>query len=237
MFNIDTTNTYDYMNNFFSGLNSSSNTTSGTSSLLGDFYAVQNGSYYKLAKKYYASEKAQSSTDEKTLELAKSAAQEAVGSIGKLLDDSLFKKVEATDEEGNKTTDYNKSEILEAVKSFAEDYNSVIENTGELEDKAILKNGVRLVDQTEVYGAALSRVGITIGTDNKLTVDEEAFNKADMADVKNLFSGSVSFGKNIQTKMYQIYASSEDSLKAMDSIYSSNGTKSISTGNMFDSLF
>lgn len=236
MFNIDTTNTYDYMNNFFSGLNSNSS-TSGTSSLLGDFYAVQNGSYYKLAKKYYATEEAQSNTDEKTLDLAKSAAQDAVNSLGKLMDDSLFKKVEITDEDGNKTTDYNKSEILEAVKAFAEDYNSVIENTGELDDKSTLKSGVRLVDQTDVYGAALSRVGITIGTDNKLTVDEEAFNKADMTDVKNLFSGSVSFGKNIQTKMYQVYASANDSLKAMDSLYSSNGTKSLSTGNMFDSLF
>lgn len=236
MFNIDTTNTYDYMNNFFSGLNSNSS-TSGTSSLLGDFYAVQNGSYYKLAKKYYATEEAQSNTDEKTLDLAKSAAQDAVNSLGKLMDDSLFEKVEITDEDGNKTTDYNKSDILEAVKAFAEDYNSVIENTGELDDKSTLKSGVRLVDQTDVYGAALSRVGITIGTDNKLTVDEEAFNKADMTDVKNLFSGSVSFGKNIQTKMYQVYASANDSLKAMDSLYSSNGTKSLSTGNMFDSLF
>ena len=236
MFNIDTTNTYDYMNNFFSGLNSNSS-TSGTSSLLGDLYAVQNGSYYKLAKKYYATEEAQSNTDEKTLDLAKSAAQDAVNSLGKLMDDSLFEKVEITDEDGNKTTDYNKSEILEAVKAFAEDYNSVIENTGELDDKSTLKSGVRLVDQTDVYGAALSRVGITIGTDNKLTVDEEAFNKADMTDVKNLFSGSVSFGKNIQTKMYQVYASANDSLKAMDSLYSSNGTKSLSTGNMFDSLF
>lgn len=236
MFNIDTTNTYDYMNNFFSGFNSNSS-TSGTSSLLGDFYAVQNGSYYKLAKKYYASEKVQASTDEKTLDLAKSSAQDAVNSVGKLLDESLFKKVETTDADGNKTTDYKKSEILDAVKAFAEDYNSVIENTGELEDRSTLKNGVRLVDQTEVYGAALAKVGITIGADNKLTVDEETFNKADMADVKNLFTGSVSFGKNVQTKMYQIYASANDSLKAMDSLYSSNGTKSLSTGNMFDTLF
>ena len=67
--------------------------------------------------------------------------------------------------------------------------------------------------------------------------DEETFNKADMADVKNLFTGSVSFGKNVQTKMYQIYAPANDSLKAMDSLYSSNGTKSLSTGNMFDTLF
>ncbi len=236
MFNIDTTNTYDYMNNFFSGLNSKNNTP-GASSLLGDFYAVQNGSYYKLAKKYYASEEVQSNTDEKTLDLAKSAAQDAVNSVGKLLDDSLFEKIETTDEAGNKTIDYKKSEILDAVKAFAEDYNSVIENTGELEDRSTLKSGVRLVDQTEVYGAALAKVGITIGADNKLTVDEEVFNKSDMADVKNLFSGSVSFGKNVQTKMYQIYASANDSLKTMDSIYSSNGTKSLSTGNMFDSLF
>lgn len=235
MFNIDTTNTYDYMNNFFGGLNSGS--TTGASNFLGDYYAVQNGSYLKLAKKYYAAEESKSVSDEKQLDLAKSAAEEAVNSIGKLLDSKLYEKAEITDKDGNTTVDYKKTEILDAVKSFVEDYNSVIENTGELDDRSTLKNGVRLVEQTDVYGAALSRVGISIGTDNKLTVDEEAFNKADMSDVKSLFTGSVSFGKNIQTKMYQVYSAANNSMDSFDSMYSSNGTKSLSTGNMFDSLF
>ncbi len=228
--------TYDYMNSFFSGLNSSSSTSSSTG-ILGDWYSVQNGSYLKLAKKYYASEEAKSSADEKTLELAKSAAQDAVSSVGKLMDSSLFEKVETTDEDGNKTTGYKTTEILDALKAFVEDYNSVIENTGELDDTDTLKSGVRLVEQTKVYSAALARVGIEIGEGNKLTIDENAFGEADMTDVKSLFSGSVSFGKNIQTKMYQITSASNDALKAMDSIYSSGGVKSVSTGSMFDSLF
>lgn len=236
MFNIDTTNTYDYMNNFFGGLNSN-NGVSGTSSLLGDYYAVQNGSYLKLAKKFYASEEASASADEKSLDMAKSAAEKAVGSINKLMDSKLFEKVETADEDGNTTMDYKKQEILDALKVFTEDYNSVIENTGELDDNSTLKNGVRLVEQTDVYGAALARVGITIGSDNKLTIDEDAFNKANMTDVKSLFTGGVSFGKNIQTKLYQVYSAANNSLNSFDSLYSSNGTKSLSTGNMFDSLF
>ena len=240
MFNVSNdTNTYDYMNSFFGGTNST-NSSSGPSSLLGDWYAVQNGIYFKLAKKFYASEAAQEAktpeTVEKELTMAKEAAESAVSSLNKLMDDDLYKKVKTQDEDGNTKYDYNRDDILKNIKSYIEEYNSVIKNMGELEDTQTLKNGVRLVSQAKVYGSALAKVGITIKSDNTLEIDEEAFDKVDMADVKNLFTGGVSYGKNMQTKLLQIHTAASNNISTVNGLYDFSGNYAKSTGQMFDSM-
>ena len=80
---LNVSNTYDYMNSFFG--NNSTNGSSGASNFLGDYYAVQNGSYYKLAKNYYAKaakEEAESAeVSKKSVELVKSGTQETINSL------------------------------------------------------------------------------------------------------------------------------------------------------------
>lgn len=230
-------NTYDYMNSFF-GTSSTSSSSSSSTSFLSDYYAVQNGSYYKLAKNYYSKVAASSSdsADEKSLELVKAGAEDAVNSLSKLMDESLFKKVETTDEDGNKTYDYDKEKILDKLKSFVEDYNSLIEDAGEMEGDNSLKAGVRLVEQMKVYESALSRIGISIESDNTLKIDEDAFKEADMTEAKSLFTGNVSMAKNIQTKLLQVYSATNTDLNSIDGLYSSSAVKNVTIGNMFDSL-
>lgn len=241
-FNVSgSTNTYDYMNSFFGGLSGSSNSSSsgGVSSLLGDWYSVQNGTYLKVAKKYYASEAASASqskeTVEKEMQMAKESAESAVTSLNKLMDEDLYKKVSKTDEDGNRTYDYDRDAILKNLKAYIEDYNSLIENTGEMEDESSLKTGVRLVKQAQVYEGALAKIGIEIKSDNQLELDEEAFAKADMTDIKSLFTGGVSYAKNMQTKFFQLYSQASNNIKSVNGLYSSQGTK-ISLANMFDSM-
>lgn len=235
-FNI-TGDTSNYMNSFFSGLNSTDN----TSSFLTDWYSVRNGSYYKVAKKYYSENGSQtgkntSVSDEKQLELVKNSAEASVNAISKLMDDSLYTKVKKTDDEGNVTYDYDRDAIMSNVKSFVEKYNSLIEDTGELDDKTVLKNGVRLVNQTDVYGAALGRVGINIKEDNTLELDEDVFKEADMVEVKSLFTGNVSFATNMQTKFLQIYSNASGNNKNSNYFYNSSGNYKKSVANMFDSV-
>lgn len=236
------TNTYDYMNSFFSGLNNSSgknDSYGGVSSLLGDLYAVQNGTYLKVAKKFYASDAAKSSQSaddiKKEMNLVKEATQEATSSLSKLMDESLYKQVEKTDDKGNKTYDYDRDAILRNIKSYIEDYNSLIEMSGDLEDTSTLKAGVRLVNQAEVYEGALARIGIDIKENNQLELDEEAFAKADIVDVKSLFTGAVSYAKNMQTKFFQMYSQANSNISSVNGLYSSQA-QGISIGNMFDSM-
>ncbi|MBR3832757.1 MAG: hypothetical protein IKJ73_00400 [Lachnospiraceae bacterium] len=225
---LNVSNTYDYMNNFFGA--SATNGSSGANNFLGDYYAVQNGSYYKLAKNFYAKaaaeEKISDSVDEKSVELVKSGAEEAINSLNKLMDEGLFEKGESDD----------KDAILDKLNSFVKDYNAMINNAGEMDGENSLKAGVRLVDQMKVYKSALSRIGVSIESDNTLKVDEDAFKESDISDVKNLFTGNVSMAKNIQSKLLQVYSSANMDLKSTDGLYSAQAIKNVTLGSMFDSI-
>lgn len=231
-------NTYDYMNSFFG--TTSTNASSGSSNFLGDYYAVQNGSYYKLAKNYYAKaakEEAEgNSVDKKSIELVKSGTQDTINSLNRLMDEGLFKKVSTTDENGNKSYGYDKEKILDKLKDFVDDYNSMVKDAGEMDGDNSLKAGVRLVDQMKVYKSALSKIGVSIESDNTLKIDEDAFKDANMTDVKSLFTGNVSMAKNIQTKLLQVYSATNSDLNSTDGLYSSQAIKNVSLGSMFDSL-
>ncbi len=255
-FNVNVSNyASNTINSIFRSLGT--NQSSGMSSLLGDYYAIRNGSYLKMAKKYYAGEvpekksvsntvsdklkendktsnsKSKSNTTTETMQ----AANTAVNSVGKLLDDSLYQKTVKTDSNGNQVEDYNRDAILGNLKTFVSDYNSLVKSASSSDRLATVQAGQRMTGQTAVYRRALSQIGISIGEDNTLSLDEKKFADADMTDVKSMFTGNVSFGKNIQMKMLQVYSAESIGQNMTSGIYSAQSTGAWSVGNMFDSLF
>ena len=235
-------NTYNYMNNFFSGLNGNKNSEAkngGMSSLVGDFSAVKNGSYAKLAKKYYTTDAAKKTTKESVAASNKSVKTDsnaAVSSAAKLMNNSLYEKKAVKGEDGKETMQYDTAKILEGVKDFVKNYNSAVKDAGESYNNNVLNSASRMVSQTKVYAGALSKVGINLKSDNTLELDETKFNAADMTDVRSLFTGSVSFGKSTQERLYQMYTAA-DKGTAQNAVYNQNAQYNISTGSMFDSLF
>ena len=173
-----------------------------------------------------AEEKNSDSVDEKSVELVKSGAEEAINSLNKLMDEGLFEKGDSDD----------KDAILDKLNSFVKDYNAMINNAGEMDGENSLKAGVRLVDQMKVYKSALSRIGVSVENDNTLKIDEDAFKESDISDVKNLFTGNVSMAKNIQSKLLQVYSSANMDLKSTDGLYSAQAIKNVTLGSMFDSI-
>ena len=247
MFNV---NSYagNTMNSIFRSLGT--NNSSGVSGLLGDYYSIQNGSYLKMAKKYYAkkaSTDSSSKTDSTTTvdkdkldainKLSGTStsasgskktetmklADKAVNSVGDMLDSKMY--------------EYDREAILKGLKNFVSDYNSVVRSTAKSGNSSTVAAAEKMTNQTAIYGSALEKIGVTIGKDNTLTLDEDAFTKADITDVKSLFTGSVSFGKNTQMKLLQIYSADATGQSGFNSLYSSQATNNYSIGNMFDSLF
>ena len=201
----------------FSSLNSGSTKTSamfGTSDLLGisysDYATIQNGSYTKLMKAYYkkaASDDSSSSSvsaatstskdSSKTLANIESAADdlkkasEALRTNG---DKSLFTKKQTTDKDGKVSYEYDTDKIYKAVSDFVDSYNKMLKEGGDSNTNNILRSTKSMVNLTKANSNMLSKVGITIGTDNKLSIDETAFKKADMNTVKSLFHTTGGFG-------------------------------------------
>jgi hypothetical protein len=95
-----------------------------------------------------------------------------------------------------------------------------------------------MVAYTKANKNLLSKVGITVGSDNKLTVDEDKFKSADMTTVKSLFTGSGSFGKMTSTSATSSYSSAVSQLAKLSSssTYSNMGSYSYISGSIYDTF-
>lgn len=207
------------INTLFSGLSNGSR--SSNSGLLGiniaDYSAIRTGSYFKLMKAYYGgndsaskivetNKKTSTSTakdDTKTLAKIEDAAEELKSASDALLDKtkkSVFNKVTTTDAKGNTTTDYDKDAIYKKVSAFVDSYNNLLKKSEDSNTNEILNAVSSMVRTTDSNEKLLSKVGITVGVDNKLSIDEETFKKADMSLVKSLFNGNGSYGYQVSAK-------------------------------------
>ena len=84
----------------------------------------------------------------------------------------------------------------------------------------------------------LSKVGISVGSDNKLTVDEDKLKNADMTTVKSLFEGRGSFGRMTSVSAASSYSSAVSQLAKLSSstTYSNMGSYSYISGSIYDAF-
>lgn len=214
-------------NSFLAGLSVSSEPTAFN---LGDWSMIKSGTYGKLMKAYYAQEKAGKtssgdSPQKMTLMAGNTSAMEK--SARNLMNDSLWNKktIKEKDEKtGEETTkeDYDWKSITKAVKSFIDDYNSVIDAAGEANSKEVLRNAVMMTKTTSVSERLLAKAGITVGKGNKLELDEDELKKADISTLKSLFTGHNSYASKMQYRANNmIHAAS-----SAGAVYTSSGSYS-----------
>lgn len=218
-----------------------------------DYAMIKNGSYGKLMKAYYAKQDAdklsQSGDSSKTLTLMRSSADSLKKSAEALGDASLYekKKFRKKDEETGKEIeawDYDWDAITKAVKTFVDDYNSVVERAGDSETKNVLRGAAWMTSVTEKAGNLLSKAGITIGKGNKLEFDEETLKKKtagesgalfdSISTLKSLFTGYGSFASQIAQKASAI-SSAAARTRGVDKTYNKNGAYSDTLSKLFGS--
>ena len=208
--------------------NSSSSSSSSTSNLM-DYSLIQSGAYKKLMTAYYESEagsSSSSSTDtDKTLSQVQTDAQ------------TLAKKASTLSK--TSFTEDNRETILKNVKAYVESYNDMIDVSDDVNNTSVLRSTLLITKQTAANENLLSQVGITIGKDNKLEIDEDTLNEASLSTLKTLFSGTGSYASYITTKSAQVYATAANALNSngTGSAYTSSGSyTALSTGSIIDSL-
>lgn len=214
-------NNNNFFNTFFNTSNQNNNNGgigifAGTSSAIGDMSLIKSGSYKKLLNAYYASQEDEikssingTKTDKETtasdstgsLQMAKSDASSLLDALDGLNKKSLYKST--LDEKGKAVYDTDK--IQSAVKDYVEAYNSFVDSTGDLNSTKLLGNTLDVIKNTKRNAGLLSDLGIKIEKDNKLTLDEEKFKKANMTTVNALFAGSGSYGSSVSSKASSSY--------------------------------
>lgn len=232
-------------------------------SMLSEYNNIKSGTYAKVVKEYYAkavedektsadktteksSKKVQTvSEEEKALNQVQADAQSLANAADALITkgtDSLFREKDITvkAEDGSETTKrgYDTDAIYKAVKKFADGYNGLMASMGATDSDNISGQVSRMASMTKTYDKLLGEVGIEVGSDNKLTVNEDKVKAADMSTMKTLFNGTTSYAYNVATKasMINVSAASEANSTKM---YTSNGTydNDWSMGSLLDSIF
>ncbi len=226
-------------NNFnpVSTLLGSMSSNGSTDMLLSDYASLKNGSYGKLLKAYYketganASSKSSGSSasdtkaDEKATNVKK-AASSLAEATDHLSDPSLFTKktLVKKDENGNEiqVEDYDRDAIYDAVSAFVKSYNSAIDTIADDGTDRVLRLTLNMQNATEKNEKLLSKVGITIGKDNTLSVDKEILEKADINTLQTLFTGGGSYASTVRSKASFIYSTASSNASTKSS-YTASG--------------
>ena len=236
-----------YSNMFGSG----SSSTSSFYSNLGEYSSIRNGAYRKLVKSYY---KKMNSTDSDTtdksttgskgkntkenstgtvaLSTVKSEASDLVTSAKKLTatgKDSLF----ASEEK------YDADATYKTVSNFITQYNDTVDALSKVSSTAVKSAGNHMQNMTNIMSKGLSKVGITVGTDGKLTVDEQKFKAADMSKVKALFNGSSSYAGVVSSAAGRVASQAGNQISQLGGgLYGSNGYyNSYYSGSLYNGYF
>lgn len=229
---------------FYSNANRSSGL--GIESLLSDYTSIKRGAYGKLMKSYYQQSsdtnavstnkagnkltyKSASVDSAEQLQKLKSASSELSSSASALYASSAASLYEKGNEE----------KLYKAVSSFVDDYNDMVKAAGDSSNNKITRNASTMGNAVSVSSKLLSKAGISVNSDNTLTINEEAFKKADASTVKTLFSGSrsLAYQAGASSSFINMYAT-QDAAKS-SGIYNSRGVyaSSLNAGMFFDSLF
>ena len=113
----------------------------------------------------------------------------------------------------------NPEALVKAVKEFADAYNKTIDAAAGSETKAVLRTGGWMDNMSRKNRRLLNEVGITIGSDGKLSVDEDELKKANVTTLKSLFKGVDSYASKVSAKAMAI----SNSAARTESTYDSGG--------------
>ena len=96
-----------------------------------------------------------------------------------------------------------------------------------------------MVNYTKANKSVLASIGISIGADNKLSIDEKTFKDSSMAAVKSAFTGAGSYGKSVQASASMIYgsAAAQVAKRSGTGLYSSGASYSYVNGSIYNSYF
>lgn len=222
------------ISSFFGG-KGSGNTLFGTFNF-SEYNSIRSGAYKKLLDRYYGRriEPASTQSDKKTtvdkvklssdtsgLSRMRKEADELKKSAETLAKNDLWKQQDGK---------YDVEKIVGAVKAFAGEYNDVIDQSEKMTNRSVTQRIRTMKSLNNTMSKSLQKLGITVGDDGKMTVDETALKKADMNTVKSVFYGNYSYSTQMVSKAESI----NNAAAGNSGLYTDNGTYGGAVPSMYD---
>jgi len=223
---------------------------------LSDHASIRNGSYRKLMNAYYGPDRdrvngmvnsslSTSRDSSKQLRDVQNNADTLKKSADALLatgSRSVFSEtnITTTDDKGVKTTTrgLDTDAIFKAVSTFVNDFNNLIEKGRESNTSSITSRINSLTNMANANKNLLGQAGITVNAEGRMSIDENAFKKANMSTVQSLFHGTGSFAFQVSAQSSLIDFTAANEATRSNTYNASGGfTNNFSTGNIFGSFF
>lgn len=192
------------------------------------YAAIKNGSYGKLTKAYYSDSTKNVSTQKASTTKASSKTTKAEADVDTTGLTTLKKNA---DELRTSVNALKKDDIkADDVKSFVNNYNKVLDQAGKVSSKEVSQDVKLMKSMTDTFSKVLSKAGVSVGEDGRLSLDEGKFSKADKSLVKSLFADNYSYGDQIADKASAIAKDTEMST----SIYGNDATVSSALSSVYN---
>ncbi len=226
-FNFDVTS-------LFGGLNANNNNNLFGGINLSDYSLIKRGGYKKLMKSYYDEQSGKTTHKNNVTTNKKEQAVDKTGLTQmKKESDGLKSAVEAFNKDDlwkQTNGEYDMEKITGAVKSFVNEYNDVINQSSKVNSKEISQTMRYMSSMTNTMSKALSKIGVEVGVDGKLSINEDTLKKANVTSIKSMFAGAGSYGAQIEAKASEVSRATIMN----SSMYSSNTTLSSGLNGMYD---
>ena len=179
---------------------------------------------------YYTETTATSTSNDTTVsQTTVSSSKNLMESIANLKGDALFAKTVDADSNSSINRDGIKSEL----ENFIKYYNATLTSGKNSSVSGVTANVASMMQKTANHSYSLSEIGISIGADGKLSLNNDVFSNAS-ADVlqKNLNAYASSIESN--AKLVNYYSTTQNN---SSSGYSANGTYSTSASDAVSQLY
>lgn len=215
-----------------------------SASNFGDLSLMRSGVYTKMLKSYYEqvegdsddTEKTSSNTSNKSNYLDNYLAQ--IGSKPETKTETTANKTLSSVKSTAKTLETAANELIgmnydessredlyKAASKLVDSYNAVVESSAKSDNVSINKSVKWMTDDTKAREKQLNKIGITVGQDGKLSIDEEKFNQASLSDVRYMMEGDSSYTWKISQRATGLYnlAANQISFNSGNTFYSNSG--------------
>ncbi|MBR1477658.1 MAG: hypothetical protein IJ608_06825 [Lachnospiraceae bacterium] len=98
----------------------------------------------------------------------------------------------------------DKSSLLNAVKSFADDYNAALDSASESSNKTVNSAINNMRATMNSASNPLSQYGVSVGSDGKLSVDDKKFMASELSSLKTNFNSPYTFAKAVSAQSSRI---------------------------------
>lgn len=207
-----------------------------------------------LYKHYFAQQKTQTETAakeaaskyEKKTASSTTAYSASKNDKLKTYADSLntsVKNLETSFKADEATGEIDRDKAFEAAEKFVKSYNDLYSSTRASGNTTVSNKSQFIANMTNAYSKKLENVGISIGSDGKLSIDKDTFNSATDEELDKVFGKKESYASFMSTQANAVSAYSQTAAyKEATKTYTSSGTVASSnasalSGVLYNQLF